>query len=356
MRILILQQSVEKRSDYADYVSLLITDYAHWLGYENIQINSLNHVKAIQDNCIILFEENHSWNLFFEKKLSFFISKNNINVLVDLRETLFKLTQHPRLSILMEPDDPKKKISKTKITPVLPTHSTFITYAHEKVEKMNSLIPEKNAAIYQVPYTASHDFKELDWPEKVLIKAQYTGNKEYFLCMGCELESELLELLKGFSKFKKWQQSSMQLLIILDEKEWLDHFKEKLNNYRYKEDVQMMEEVNMAQYASLFAAAYCFIHPTNNQGSQEALVSALQCSIPVICLDSPALHEYAEEAALYMPVWDSSEISKNMIGIYKNENHKTQMEGSARVQAQKYKREEVEKKLWALLETQCGKK
>ena len=56
-------------------------------------------------------------------------------------------------------------------------------------------------------------FKPLDWEEKEIIREKYAEGKAYFLFSGdINRRSNLINLLKAFSFFKKRQKSNMMLL------------------------------------------------------------------------------------------------------------------------------------------------
>ncbi|MEO7210527.1 MAG: glycosyltransferase [Chitinophagaceae bacterium] len=359
MRILIIQNPAETISDYSAYISTLITDYSKLLGYEIIHIDTLKSLNEKKENCIFILQNLKTSlpGFLLEKKIAAHFKKAGIDLLINLTE---KFRANINLQQIIGMDENiftrnKKKFISTYKKSKGKNHLTFITFADPEKEKLKPFTKENDIVVIQIPFTASNEFKTFEWPDKVLIKAQYAGNKEYFLCLGGENETLLLEVLKGFSKFKKWQQSSMQLILVMDETAWLDNFLEKLKSYRYKDDVQIIREINISQLSCLFASAYSFIHATNNSENLESMVSAMQCSLPLVCLDTPVFREYAGDAALYMPVFEAAEISKNMIGVYKNEIYKAQMEKAANEGAQKYKRDEVSKKLWKLIESLVSK-
>lgn len=358
MRIAIIQNPEEICSEYAGYISGLLADYATWLGYEICMIDSIKELHQKSANCIFILEVKSSWlpHFFVENKIALQFKKSAIDVTINLTSKYYDKISPQVITLDEEIFNRNKKnfhLAKKKIN----DESAFaiITYAHSEKEKLDAILPGLNKDVQVIPFTAPGEFKAFEWPEKVLIKSQYAANKEYFLCLGDESETLLLEVLKGFSKFKKWQQSSMQLIIVMDETDWLESFLEKLNTYRYKDDVQIIREINPSQLASIFASAYVFLHITNIAEKIEPFVAAMQCGIPVICLDTPVLHEYGGDAALYMSVIDMVEISKNMIGIYKNEIHKSQMEKSAKEAAQKFKLDDVSKKLWLMVESLATK-
>ena len=76
-----------------------------------------------------------------------------------------------------------------------------------------------------------------DWEEKEQIKEKYANGFEYFLYSGgISTTKNLLNLLKGFSAFKKRQKSSMQLLITGKEGSHFQEFKKALELYKEGRD------------------------------------------------------------------------------------------------------------------------
>ena len=62
---------------------------------------------------------------------------------------------------------------------------------------------------------AREGFDPLDWGSRDATKASYADGREYFLFVGgVHPRKNLMNLLKAFSLFKKWQHSNMKLLIV----------------------------------------------------------------------------------------------------------------------------------------------
>ena len=61
-----------------------------------------------------------------------------------------------------------------------------------------------------IPAAASPDITVADWSEKLRVKEKYADGRDFFICfkrIGKNTQWE--EILKAFSIFKKWQQSSL---------------------------------------------------------------------------------------------------------------------------------------------------
>jgi hypothetical protein len=65
-----------------------------------------------------------------------------------------------------------------------------------------------------------------------------------------EADEIFVKLLKAFTKFKTWQQSSMQLLILPKFESFSSEIRQKHETYKYREDVRLLEDLEESQVAS----------------------------------------------------------------------------------------------------------
>jgi glycosyltransferase involved in cell wall biosynthesis len=185
-----------------------------------------------------------------------------------------------------------------------------------------------------------------------MIKAQHADNKEYFVSVidDTDVDSFIL-VLQAFSKFKKWQQSSMQLLV-LPKFESLDAaIKAKHKTYKYREDVRLIEGIEEKQVADIIASAYAFIHMAMANAHLLILSVAMQCSLPVISFEDDDVKEYVANAGLYCTEKNAGSLGNILIQLYKDENLHAQLKEAAKMQASNLSREKCQDKLWQLLET-----
>ena len=98
----------------------------------------------------------------------------------------------------------KKNSSKKKMQ--ADERIVFIYNAEEQPK--NVILSEPVIAV--IKPACSTVVTSLSWTESESIKTQYTGDRSFFLFVGNISEQHLLiDLLKAFSIFKKWQQSNM---------------------------------------------------------------------------------------------------------------------------------------------------
>lgn len=161
-------------------------------------------------------------------------------------------------------------------------------------------------------------FKPIDWEEKEIIKEKYADGKAYFLFSGDVNEhSNLINLLKAFSFFKKRQRSSMLLLIAGNADE---SFKKALKTYKLRTEVKLLEDLEKEDLAKITAAAYALVYPVLYAVLVLPVLQAMHCAVPVITTNEPALTAVFGEAALYADHDDHEDIAEKMMLVFKDED------------------------------------
>jgi glycosyltransferase involved in cell wall biosynthesis len=166
----------------------------------------------------------------------------------------------------------------------------------------------------------------LSWTETESIRTQYTGGREYFLFTGdIDAAHRLVELLKAFSLFKKWQQSNMQIVLAGFETPWTDGFEDKLATYKYRSDVVLLKDLEWKETVRLAAAAYAMVYPSVSDTLPVAPLLALQAGIPLIASDIPVLREPGDVAEWVDNSRLEEGLSQAMMRLYKDEGYKQQL-------------------------------
>lgn len=161
-------------------------------------------------------------------------------------------------------------------------------------------------------------FKPIAWEAKEIIKEKYTEGKAYFLFSGnINQRSNLINLLKAFSFFKKRQKSNMMLLIAGQANE---NFKKELNTYKFKTDVLLLEDLQTTALAAITAAAYAMVYPVLYTDFALAPLQAMQCGVPVVASNTGALPAIFSDAALYCNPNNFKDIAEQMMLVFKDED------------------------------------
>ena len=188
-----------------------------------------------------------------------------------------------------------------------------------------------------VPGAARHIFQPLGWQEKQVVKDGYADGREYFLFTGgVHPRKNLMNLLKAFSLFKKWQHSNMKLLIAGRLAWQAAAITEKLKTYKYRNDVVMLGYISDEQLANLTASAYAAIYPSFFEGFGLPIIEAMQCEVPVLCSQTSAMPETGGDAAEYMDPNDPEKMAKAMLQIYKDESLRSNLIAAGKIQSAKF--------------------
>jgi len=162
-------------------------------------------------------------------------------------------------------------------------------------------------------------YKPITWEEKEQIKERYAAGCEYFIFANSIHRSNLLNTLKAFSIFKKWQKTNMKLFITGNFDEASKKELQKLVNYKYRNDVIVKEELPASEKPAVVAASYAMIFPSFYEGFGTPVLEALQSGVPVITSESSSMSEIAGDAALYINPSKPEDIAEQMKKIFKDE-------------------------------------
>lgn len=263
---------------------------------------------------------------WFNYKIAGLIRKHKADVFVSMEGICSLRSKIPQLLMISDcrflqyPNLIKKSQAGffKKFTPAFLTRSTSIAAVSDFSK---SVIADQykinTSAITVIKPIIDELFKPVHEAEKELIKETYSEGKAYFLFSGhINLQSNLVNLLKAFSFFKKRQKSNMMLLIAGNAD---DSFKKELKTYKFRHDVILLENLLTPDLAKITAAAYALVYPVLYADFALPPLQAMQCGVPVIATQSGALPSICGEAALYIDSADFKDIAENMMLIFKDE-------------------------------------
>ena len=336
MRILILHNKV-KQNTYANFLLLLLLQALSELHYFVIKANNFSEAKRVnvaEQNTVILIDTHKvRLRLFSKFNLHFLVKKQRLTWLVQVTDN--KIISSGIRQLIISNEVEKLISGKTLSSISLAVCSYF---ARQKIVNKYNLFSNN---IHILPVAAGSLFQSLSWSEQQSVKMQYTQGREFFFVnAGGKTFSSFMLLLKSFSGFKKWQQSSMKLVIsgslsFTNTKEW----NEKINTYKYRNDVVIINEQNEKEYATLLAAAYVFIHMPMLDNDIAPLLQAMQCETPCISFVTDSIKEYAGEAVILVEANDYEKLGEKFILLYKDETLRTILIKKGKLQAELYTKE-----------------
>jgi glycosyltransferase involved in cell wall biosynthesis len=203
-----------------------------------------------------------------------------------------------------------------------------------------------------IPNAARPGFEPMNWQDKEMVKAGYADGREYFLFTGgIHPRKNLMNLLKAFSLFKKWQRSNMKLLVAGRLAWQYEEVLEKLKSYKYRADVVLLDYVPDEQLVKLTAAAYALVYPSFFEGFGLPVLEAMQAGVPVITSSQSAMLELAAEAALYAAPDQPDAIAQQLLKLYRDEALRNRMVDAGLQRAQLFNWEDAAASTYDVLRT-----
>lgn len=372
MRIAVIHHISATENDYGFYISDLLSEYGAWLGYDVQLLEDFlfyaNKNKSLPENAVIGIhvkaESTLRMRWWYSAKLPSILTQIQAHVVINLNGIYSRQTKVPQvlgfgdvsfLQLAQQAKAPWKKLVAKNIQAYAQGAHTAFAYSQYAVDEVTK-IASAQKGIELIPYCAAKGYKVWEWHDKVMTKSEFTGGKDYFICVLDDEDDELwLTVLKAFSKFKKWQQSTMQLLMLPKHDIVPLAVHDKFSTYKYRDDVQMLEGLTEKEKANLFGCAYAVIHIPVNDADIVPAVEALQCGVPCITTaTSQSLKEYGQNTGINVSSVDADLLGDAIIRVFKNEEEKETMANNAKSQAEEIDRDGIAKALWELIEKASG--
>lgn len=366
MRIAIIHHTAVAENEYGYYLSDLLSEYAEWLGYE-VELAGdfmLKNKKSLPENAVIgvIVRAKGKFGLqwWYKAKLPAILKKIGAEVVINLNgmpATTVKVPQvlaMPNVSFLEnsgKASTPWQKLVLKNIVAHANSASKVITYSGYAITLVETRTGRLKNQTGVVPYSAAKEYKVIEWHEKVAVKGNFADNKEFFIGILDDNKPDLwVTALKAFSKFKKWQQSNMQLLLVPKNEYANPILLDKITTYKYKNDVKVLEALSTAEKASLVASAYSVIHLPANDADILPIFEAMQCGIPFITPESHAAKEFFAGCGILVAGFDHELLGDALIGMYKNEDERSRMIENAKANIVSFNRINIAKTFWELIE------
>jgi len=296
------------------------------------------------------------WKLWYNYKLPAVLKKYKAVILISADGICSLRTKVPQLLLVNDVADlkhpewyPKKylRFVKTNTTAFLEKAKGIIAFsdaAKKEIEQQYQIAENRIAVLYA---GTSPKFQPVDWKEREQVKEKYADGKEYFLFSGAiHPRSNLTNLLKAFSLFKKRQKSNMQLIIASDDFSADKAFVESLQLYKYRNEIKLLENLHPEALHAITASAYTCINLSPLHTDIARLLTAMQCEVPVIAVNLFAAVEILGDAALYATAAKTGEIAEKLMQVYKDENKRNDLIKKGVQQAAKYTMDASAEQLW----------
>lgn len=155
----------------------------------------------------------------------------------------------------------------------------------------------------------------IEWTVLSAAKEEIANGFNYYLYFA-PLE-RFVPILKEFSIFKKWQQTTMNLVMLLQNQQEVEKATMLLNGYKFKNDIQVysMEEVG----DEWLAASYAILWEGVSSFTSTWIIKSIQYDIPLLLDDKIALPTAWQKAGEILSFSKSQVLSNHFKLYYKDE-------------------------------------
>ncbi|MEN9702434.1 MAG: hypothetical protein RIR55_1776 [Bacteroidota bacterium] len=155
----------------------------------------------------------------------------------------------------------------------------------------------------------------LEWTTLSAAKEEIANGNNYFLYFA-PLE-RFVPILKEFSVFKKWQQTTMNLVIMLQNQQEVDKAMILLKGYKFISDIQVycIEDID----DEWFAASYAILWEGVSWFTSTWIIKSIQYDIPLLFDDKISLTTTWQKAGEVISFSDEQVLSNHFKLYYKDE-------------------------------------
>lgn len=215
---------------------------------------------------------------------------------------------------------------KTEIIAGMAKSSKTIVFSESEKKVIEDICSGSAAKINILYRIFPHPALKMNHNEQQDIMQKYTGSNAYFFCCTSD-EKTAINILKGFSGFKKWQRSHMRL-VLSPEQETLSRFDALLSAYRFKNDVSILA-AESPDISKVIASAYAVLMPEKLNSDFKLAVTAINGEVPLIIPFGSIYSEVIRESAFYFNYQDKDDITRVLLEAFREETKRSQMIRSA---------------------------
>ena len=140
-------------------------------------------------------------------------------------------------------------------------------------------------------------------------------------------------VLKAFSAFKKWNRTSMKLLLHVSDKSKKIAV-DLIKNYLYAKELLLIEDDSIEAEIEMLGSAYAVVFPSESEYPTGKMMHALSMEVPLLLPHHPYLESMFEASAGFYKN-DIDGLSSKLSLLYKDEVYKNQLiaNGASKVAA-----------------------
>lgn len=190
--------------------------------------------------------------------------------------------------------------------------ATVSEYSKKDIAKTYEIPEDKIDVVFNGAKEEFHPAKEQD------IDILTKGLKYFFYIGSLHPRKNILNLLKGFEKFKSQSTNNTKLVLGGDFLFKSKEIKQFLYTSKWKEDITLIGRLSDKDLNTWLSGAIALAYMPYFEGFGIPLLEAMQCETPILTSSVTSLPEVGGNAAIYVSPESTDEISIGMKKLYEN--------------------------------------
>jgi glycosyltransferase involved in cell wall biosynthesis len=205
----------------------------------------------------------------------------------------------------------------------------ILVFSNNTKDQLGSVFPSSVGKTKLIkPFVDDH-IQPLDDDAKDAVRYHVAEGNAYFLYDGpVHTAANLIELLKGFSIFKKKIGSNMKLVLSGVQGKYSELLLQSLETYKYRTEVVLTGNLSFEKRVELLSSAYALIHSCKWERFGMPVPIAMKAGVAVLVPDHSVHSEMAGMAGMFFNEKDPADIGEKIIRIYRDEQMRTEMIGT----------------------------
>jgi glycosyltransferase involved in cell wall biosynthesis len=205
----------------------------------------------------------------------------------------------------------------------------IMVFSDNTKNQLESFFPLAVGKIKFIKPLVDDRIQPLDDDAKDAVRYHVAEGNAYFLYDGpVHPAANLIELLKGFSIFKKKIGSNMKLVLSGIQGKYSESFLQSLETYKFRTEVILTGNLSFEKRIELLSSAYALIHSCKWERFGMPVPLAMRAGVAVLVPDHSVHSEMAGMAGMFFNEKDPADIGEKIIRIYRDEQIRTEMIGT----------------------------
>jgi uncharacterized protein YlbG (UPF0298 family) len=182
---------------------------------------------------------------------------------------------------------------------------------------LKALYPTYSSSLTQV-YLPLMEVPSFEWKDLSLAKEQLTSGDHYFLCFAPR--ERIKEIVKEFSIFKKWQQTTMHLVFVVNNENEMETTLQALKGYKFIQDIAIIAQKDLC--LQWIAASYAILLEGIGFSKTTWMEYAMQYEVPLLLDADIALPANWAKAGEVFSFKEKQALSNHFKLYYKDEMYR----------------------------------